>query len=362
MANSDKNILITPNKGSSNQPQIVFTGAGNVPVSLKVLDDLNGTISFFNQTNQKLFSISGNDDEKTIFSINDSLNRPSIDITNNGDIRLTPFGGRTDIGGSGIVLPKRSTTSLGSPEEGLIVYDADEKVIKIGNGESWVDLSYSIVREGLVGYWDAANPSSYPRSGSTLYDLSGFGNNGTLSSTTGVTFQDEFYGVLKFDGNSSVDIPGINLTYNAVDGYTVIGAARYAPSASFTGRMINGLNNNWLMGHWGSSAENYYALGWVTPVGNGPNDSNWRLYAATGSHLEDVYAFTTREGRYFVSNNGGSTGPDGLRLGRYGLGNEYSDGQFSFVLCYNRVLSPSEITKCFNAFRYRFLPGFSEFV
>jgi hypothetical protein len=38
----------------------------------------------------------------------------------------------------------------------------------------------SIVRDGLVLYLDAANPKSYPGTGTTWFDLSGKGNNATL--------------------------------------------------------------------------------------------------------------------------------------------------------------------------------------
>ena len=39
----------------------------------------------------------------------------------------------------------------------------------------------SIVTDGLVLALDAANHKSYPGSGTTWYDLSGNGNNGTLN-------------------------------------------------------------------------------------------------------------------------------------------------------------------------------------
>ena len=38
MANSDKDILITPNKSQSALPEISFVGSGNAPITLKVLD------------------------------------------------------------------------------------------------------------------------------------------------------------------------------------------------------------------------------------------------------------------------------------------------------------------------------------
>ena len=58
-----------------------------------------------------------------------------------------------------------------------------------------------IVTDGLVLHLDAANRKSYPLSGSTIYDLSGNGNNGTFgASTAAPTFSGDNGGCLSFDG------------------------------------------------------------------------------------------------------------------------------------------------------------------
>ena len=78
MANSDKNILITPNVSAATgtYPNIKFTGANNTPITMRVLDD--GTLSF-EATAGQLFSIS---DGLTgsIFSVNDISGVPSIEV------------------------------------------------------------------------------------------------------------------------------------------------------------------------------------------------------------------------------------------------------------------------------------------
>lgn len=56
----------------------------------------------------------------------------------------------------------------------------------------------TIVRDGLVLYLDAANTKSYPTTGTTWFDLSGGGYNGTL--TNGPTFITSNKGSLVFDG------------------------------------------------------------------------------------------------------------------------------------------------------------------
>lgn len=71
--------------------------------------------------------------------------------------------------------------------------------------------SPSIVTNGLVLCLDAANPKSYPGSGTLWRDLSGKGNNGTL--TNGPTYDSANSGGLVFDGvNDFVAIPGAATT------------------------------------------------------------------------------------------------------------------------------------------------------
>jgi hypothetical protein len=66
-----------------------------------------------------------------------------------------------------------------------------------------------IVTDGLVLCLDAANTKSYPGSGTTWTDLSGNGNNGTL--TNGPTFDSSNGGSIVFDGAND----GVQLTHNS---------------------------------------------------------------------------------------------------------------------------------------------------
>jgi len=56
------------------------------------------------------------------------------------------------------------------------------------------------VRDGLVLHLDAANPKSYPGTGTLWKDLSGNGNNVTL--TNGPTFNSDYGGNIVFDGGN----------------------------------------------------------------------------------------------------------------------------------------------------------------
>lgn len=94
MADTNKDIVITPNKGSLNQPSIVFTGNANVAMTLRVVDD--NSLSFENQTGQ-LFSIANNVTTGTIFSVNDISGIPSLEIDALGNIDLAEFGGNINL-------------------------------------------------------------------------------------------------------------------------------------------------------------------------------------------------------------------------------------------------------------------------
>ena len=97
MADSDKNIIITPNRGLSAQPEIYFGGSGGVPIRLKVLDDAYGTLSFEGSAGQ-LFSVNNNLTSGSIFSVNDVSGIPSIEVNADGTVTLAPYGGRVGIG------------------------------------------------------------------------------------------------------------------------------------------------------------------------------------------------------------------------------------------------------------------------
>jgi len=100
MANIEKNILITPNIGQTDDPKIEFIGADALSnaqtITVRAYPSSNGTLSFEGSAGQ-LFSIT-NDLSGTIFSVNDISGIPSIEVDADGEIRLAEFGGNVQIG------------------------------------------------------------------------------------------------------------------------------------------------------------------------------------------------------------------------------------------------------------------------
>lgn len=207
--------------------------------------------------------------------------------------------------------------------------------------------SPSIVTSGLVLYLDAGNSASYPGSGSTWFDLSGQNNNLTLTGSP--TYSTANGGILQFNGTNQYGQNSLNLSSGTS---TIIGAARY--SGATRGRIITSVSNNWLLGHWSGTTENFYAEGWVTSVSAGANDTNWRILTGTNNVTGDLYSLYVNVSPSVVNSTAGAAGPNGISIGRWGNATEYSTCEVSFVLAYNRVLSIAEITQNYNVFRGRY--------
>ena len=103
MANTYKNIVITPNRdtNAANVPFIRFSGGDattNTDINVRVYTTQSGTLSFEGSAGQ-LFSIT-NDLSNTIFSVNDVSGIPSIEVLANGAIYLAPYGGNVYVKGT----------------------------------------------------------------------------------------------------------------------------------------------------------------------------------------------------------------------------------------------------------------------
>jgi len=100
MADSDKDILITPQTGTSSDPSIQFKSGATSgdPITLSVTDDGTTSTLDFSGSAGQLFSIS-NDLSGTVFSAADGSGIPVIEADADGTVRLAPFGGVIETGG-----------------------------------------------------------------------------------------------------------------------------------------------------------------------------------------------------------------------------------------------------------------------
>lgn len=86
MADSDKNILITPRTGSSISPSIDFTGDNDSPMKMQIFD--SGDLVFTGSSGT-LFTIS-NDVSDSLFQVNDVSGISLVDVDDSGQIRMAP--------------------------------------------------------------------------------------------------------------------------------------------------------------------------------------------------------------------------------------------------------------------------------
>jgi hypothetical protein len=209
----------------------------------------------------------------------------------------------------------------------------------------------SVITSGLEIYYDLSNTSSYPGSGTTLYNLQQSSYNATLSNTT---FSSAQGGILQFNNgvsNSSADT-GFSTNNSAFTIQFVIKYLSVVDVAVVTGKYTGGGDDTWT-GTYGFDPQ------WSTNgsrlqsgIGN-PGTSNYYLFTiSTGADGKKFYTNTT------LNNTGGaaSNSPGGnWIIGQFGsvggVGASFNLG--SYVL-YNRQLSDSEVNTNYAALFTRY--------
>jgi hypothetical protein len=208
-----------------------------------------------------------------------------------------------------------------------------------------------IVTDGLVLALDAANPKSYPGSGTTWFDLSGNGNNGTL--VNGVGYSVDNLGSLVFDGvDDSVNVinPGISQTFSVLSWINCTNVSSSNNIVSKNGPYFMRIVSSKLRFNVLTST------GWLFQVGNATLSNNvWY-------NLAMVYDGSTWKGYinsnldFSVSKTGTISSNASLYIGYTPAVGEQAgfNGNITKVSIYNRALSVQEIQQNFNALRGRY--------
>lgn len=228
-------------------------------------------------------------------------------------------------------------------------------------------LSHSpiIVTDGLVLCLDAANVRSYPKSGTVWSDLSGNGNNGTL--TNGPTFSNDNAGSIVFDGSNDSVLLG-----SATD----LGINN--PSSGFSISVFFRTSNateKYLVDNWGGGGQDIslridnYQLEYYLRTSTG--NQYWNGTSRWGSFSSNAwtqFVLTFESGQYIRgyingknvgnSNIGSPTGTfetnSPFYIGRRPVSTGYFGGNISQVSIYNRALSQNEIKNNYLATKGRF--------
>ena len=226
----------------------------------------------------------------------------------------------------------------------------------------------NIVTEGLILALDAGNKKSYPGSGTTWTDLSGQGNNATLTNMSATPLDSGNGGSLVFDGandytkithNSTIDFTTNSFSIHAWIRTHQLGSTRFIIGKG-SGNSINSstaynlyLGNTgttWLFGVWDGSGNistgstDYVVINtWVNLCGVYDSiNGNQKLY--TNGKLVDTDIRTV---------DSISTTND-LYIGAGAQGTGVWDGNISQVQIYNRALTAQEVQQNYNATKSRF--------
>jgi len=211
-----------------------------------------------------------------------------------------------------------------------------------------------IVTDGLVLCLDAANPKSYPGSGTTWSDLSGNGNDGTL--VNGPIFQQDFF---QFDGsNDIVNTPLVlespvdeSVTFEMIFKYNstgnfkgLMGASNYQSSGFSVGIM----GSNQLRWTYNGSSISYEpvftyncsVISSGTFIFDGRNLRAYRNTSLVNSSTAGFDAVKSTNTIQIAENRQGGWGPSQIDL--------------YCTKVYNRALTEAEIKQNFNALRGRY--------
>lgn len=366
MANSDKNILITPNRNLSGQPEISFTGVANSSISMRIGDGANANLSFVS-AGTTVTSIDSNLSSGTLYSVSDLSGIPVLEIPHSGDITIDA--NLLNINGQGVVLPEHKYDQIASKKEGLITFDPYNRSINVGTSKSFTNLNYGgkreIVSAGLSLHLDPA--SFYTQSGGTTATWQDYrGNPNFATAVNGPSYSSNFGGVVNlsrgsnqyfriddtifwqdirkvtydlwFNTNASSSRQGLISTHGAIGASNndAVEIEIQAAGNSFAGfRSTNGSFYQALTSP-GISLNTWYHLSVVLD------------FYKIRYYLNGTLVATTTWPQTLVANSSSSA----LYLGRYEA--NYFGGMMGPFKIYTRDLTEREVRQNFEALRYRF--------
>lgn len=215
-----------------------------------------------------------------------------------------------------------------------------------------MSISYntSIVTSGLLFCVDAANPRSYPGSGTNWFQLSGSNNTGSIIN--GPTYNSANLGSLSFDGVD--DFVDFSANLGTMATYTIMfWAKRDAENRMPVAARTNGSfywygDNSWFYTHGGATGEYYYSKPTSIPLGT------WGCYCVSynGSNVS-IYRQGVYQGQQATT--GTADWSVGLTVGWWAFRGSYAwQGLISNVMMYNTALTADQVTQNFNATRGRY--------
>jgi hypothetical protein len=216
-----------------------------------------------------------------------------------------------------------------------------------------------IVTSGLVFHVDAANPTSYPGTGTTWFDLTSNANN-LVMSTTPPVYNAGNGGYFTFNGSTNEFIDGNNSSLWLTTGIT-IEAFVYGNSFTAQGNILDKNGNS----GYRFRVNNSNRVEFIAQVAAKNYSTNATINTNQWYHLVVTHGTT---GAIYINgvaqtiSGSGNTSPlfitlansNPLKVGRSAFTNEAFNGRIGLTRLYNRALTAAEVLQNFNADRARF--------
>ena len=138
MANSDKDILITPNRGQSNDPKIEFSGAtagsaSTITMIASPKADGDGTLDIQSSDNVSIAAFSELN-TGSLMSVSDESGVSRFDVNETGVINASQNSGA-------LGLPVGTTTERPpEPRAGYTRWNSTNSALEIYTGNEWVEI------------------------------------------------------------------------------------------------------------------------------------------------------------------------------------------------------------------------------
>jgi hypothetical protein len=247
-------------------------------------------------------------------------------------------------------------------------YNTPQTFSSATDASNWLTTNgfWNSYTSALLLSLDSGNPSSYSGTGSTWFDISGYGNNATLVNSP--IYSSSYDGILQFD-DASLEYGTFNDLGNLSE-FTV--EVWFRLTSSLTGKVSSIVSNQYNL----SSALNFsigtnnapfdsnlsvgfYDNSWYTTTGFVPQTNVWYQVVGTydGTTLRQYINGQASGGTINISTNPISGGNNRLmrRWDESLSPGNLIDGDLAIVKIYNQALSSSDILNSYNSTYTRFL-------
>ena len=250
-----------------------------------------------------------------------------------------------------------------------LVYGAALGNLPVSNIANVFVTTPTIPTDDLIFWLDG---TSFTTGSPTWNSNYGLPYSGSFTGATLVQKRSDNGGVVNFTTSSAMRFGGPDsLDYQAED-FTIFVATRYSGSSTDRhGRLLNGVDNNWLAPTYGGGGGGgdteywsaYYNTSYFIDLSGTVYDTNWRIYSIVRDKTNTSSSIYINTERISAGTNNATTeGFDGLSInnGQFNDGTtnpgtgEVTQCDVGDVILYNRVFNQSEITQVYNALKDRY--------